>query len=131
MTVKQLRSGVDKLSVVVSAVGPLVQEFMAAGVLVFFGPNAPDELREFAILHTGGVLNGEVEVGDQLYIDHRAFQILAVGEVANQNIRNLGHFVVKFNSRDTPEMPGDICAEARPLPPIHPGSTVVIRAASA
>lgn len=117
----------NKFSTVVSAVGTLTQEFIEAGVLVFFGPSAPDELRDFAVLHDGGVLTDDVTVGDQLCIDDCTFQILAVGEVANQNLRNLGHFVVKFNGQGTPEMPGDICAEMRPLPPLRVGSTVLIR----
>lgn len=121
---------VDKFSTVVSAVGPLTQEFVEAGVLVFFGPEAPEELRDFAILHVGGALASDVEVGDQLCIDGEAFRIFAVGEVANQNLRSLGHFVVKFNGQAVAEMPGDICAEARPLPPIQPGSVVRICSSS-
>lgn len=108
----------------ISEIGPLVDEFISAGVLVFFGQNAPDELREFAILHDGETLHEDVAAGDQFCIGEECFIILAVGEVANQNLRTLGHFIIKFNGEHKPEMPGDICAEVRPLPAIHVGTTL-------
>ena len=114
-----------KYAATVHEVGPLVDEFVAAGVLVFFGLNAPDELRDFAILHDGTELVAEVMPGDRFCLDGQDYTILAVGEVANQNLRALGHFVIKFNGETSPEMPGDICAEARPLPSIRPGSQMV------
>ncbi|RCK75053.1 MAG: PTS system, glucitol/sorbitol-specific IIA component [Anaerolineae bacterium] len=105
----------------ISEIGPLVDEFISAGVLVFFGQNAPDELREFSILHDGGTLVEDITVGDQFCLEDECFTILAVGEVANQNLKALGHFIIKFNGEHKPEMPGDICAEVRPLPPIRVG----------
>ncbi len=117
-----------KYSATVHAVGPLVDEFVSAGILVFFGLNAPEELRDFAILHDGTELVAEVAPGDRFCLDDQCFTILAVGEVANENLRTLGHFVIKFNGQTRPEMPGDICAEARPLPPIGPGSRMAIYA---
>jgi PTS system glucitol/sorbitol-specific IIA component len=47
--------------------------------------------------------------------------VLAVGAVANQNLAALGHFIIKFNGATEPEMPGDICAEARSLPVLAVG----------
>lgn len=114
-----------KYSATVSEIGPLVDEFISAGVLVFFGQNAPEELREFAILHDGDTLIDDVVVGDRFCIGNECFTILAVGEVANQNLKALGHFIIKFNGEQKPEMPGDICAEVRPLPSIHVGDRFV------
>lgn len=112
-----------KFSATISAIGALVSEFCSAGIMVFFGQNAPDELRSFAILHDGGTLISDVVVGDVFYIGDERFTVLAVGEVANQNLCSLGHFVIKFNGEKTPEMPGDICVEMRPLPHIAIGET--------
>jgi len=108
-------------------IGPLVGEFSAAGVLVFFGASAPEELREFSIIHDGQDLEGQVSVGDQICLGEHCFRVLAVGEVANQNLAALGHFIVKFNGQSRPEMPGDICAEAAPLPQIEIGMQIQIR----
>lgn len=109
----------------VEQIGPLAQDFMDEGILVFFGMDAPAELTEFAILHHHTPLKQPIEAGDTLVIGDEAIQILCVGEVANENLSNLGHFVVKFNGFTEPEMPGDISAPKRDtLPAIEPGIVV-------
>lgn len=110
-----------KYQATITAIGPLVSEFVEAGVLVFFGANAPAELAEFAILHDGSELHGAVAPGDLIRLDEHTYHVLAVGEVANQNLSALGHLVIKFNGQTEPEMPGDVCAEAVPVPPLQVG----------
>lgn len=115
-----------KYSAQVIGIGPLISEFIDGGILVFFGSEAPEELREFAILHDGKKLEQHVAPGDTIMLGDSRFTILAVGEVANQNLAALGHFILKFNGENTPEMPGDICVEALPLPEINVGMQVEI-----
>lgn len=114
----------------VTGLGPLVAEFIDAGILVLFGEGAPDELVEFSILHDGKALHEPVAPGDVIVLDDQSFRVLAVGEVANTNLANLGHLVMKFNGASTPEMPGDVCVEALPIPPLHIGSRLQIVGAS-
>ncbi len=113
----------------VTGVGPLTVEFVEAGMLVLFGAGAPDELHDFAILHDGQVLHAPLAAGDQVSIDGRGFRVLAVGAVANDNLRNLGHLVLKFNGQTEPELPGDVCLEMSPLPPVQVGTEFVITGA--
>ena len=110
----------------ITAIGPLVTEFTQAGILVLFGQSAPEEVAEFALLHDGQVLHSPVAAGDQLWLGDESFSILAVGEVANTNLANLGHLVLKFNGQTAPELPGDVCVEARPLPVVPVGLTLKI-----
>lgn len=110
-----------KYRATITAIGPMVSEFVEAGVLVFFGKDAPEELAEFAVLHDGTHLDGQVGPGDRIHLGDRSYLVLAVGEVANLNLAALGHLVVKFNGQTIVEMPGDVCAEALPLPPVAPG----------
>jgi PTS system glucitol/sorbitol-specific IIA component len=105
----------------ITGIGPLLSEFTEAGVLVFFGPNAPEELTEFAVIHDGQFLAEPVVAGDVFSIGGERYRVLAVGAVANQNLAALGHFIIKFNGATEPEMPGDICAEARSLPVLAVG----------
>ena len=86
-----------KYTAQVTEMGPLTSEFIDAGMLVFFGADAPEELREFAILHDGTELKQDVAPGDMICIGDSCFSVLAVGEVANKNLSALGHFIVKFN----------------------------------
>lgn len=113
----------------ITAIGPLVSEFVEAGVLVFFGANAPEELAEFSILHDGAGLNGAVVPGDRIRLNEHTYRVLAVGDVANQNLGALGHLVIKFNGATEPEMPGDVCAEAVPVPPLQVGMRFQIETA--
>jgi len=106
--------------------GPLVEEFLEAGIIVLFEIGAPPELAEFSILHEHGPLQAEVIVGDIIMIDDEAFRVTAVGDVANQNLANLGHLIMKCNGLPEPELPGDVCVEVKPLPPISVGTKICI-----
>jgi PTS system glucitol/sorbitol-specific IIA component len=107
-------------------IGPLVSEFIEAGIIVLFEIGAPPELAEFSILHEHGPLKGEVVVGDIVLIDSESFQVTAVGDVANQNLANLGHLIMKCNGLTEPELPGDVCVEVKPLPHISVGTEICI-----
>ncbi len=91
-----------------------------------FGANAPEELHEFSVIHDGTTLEADLEPGDFVSLDGEEFKILAVGEIANQNFRNLGHLVLKFNGETVVDLPGDVCVEAKPLALLHPGSKIEI-----
>jgi len=112
-------------------IGPLVEEFVQAGILVFFQVGAPPELAEFSILHEPSDSFTDVEPGDIVAIDGNRFRVTAVGEVANKNIRDLGHLIMKANGRSEPELPGDVCVEEKDLPPIEVGTIIQILAAEA
>jgi len=110
----------------VTKIGPLVTEFIEAGILVFFGEDAPPELVEFSIIHNGKNLIEDLEVGDVIQLDKEKFTVLAVGEVANNNFRNLGHLIIKFNGKSKVELPGDVCVEQKNVPNISIGSTLQV-----
>ena len=119
-------TGEIKLRSTVVGIGDSVEEFRAARVLVFFNAGAPEELAEFSVLHEATVNLANVASGDSLRLGAETFDILAVGEVANQNLANLGHLVVKADGRTDPEMLGDVCVEARDLPRLVVGDPIEI-----
>jgi PTS system glucitol/sorbitol-specific IIA component len=107
----------------------MVDEFLNEGVVVLFSDRAPEELREFAILHDGTTLSAPIIPGDWVVFDHERYRVLAVGAVANSNLSNLGHLVMKCNGLSEPDMPGDICVESKSLPKIRVGSVLRIEGA--
>ena len=115
-----------KYKVQFTKIGPLVSEFLTHNILVLFGSTAPEELAEFAVIHDGGKLIEPIAVGDTISINGEIFKILAVGEVANTNLENLGHLILKFNGQTEPEMPGDVCLEGKPLPIINVGTILIV-----
>ena len=110
----------------VTAVGEQVPEFAGQGLLIWFAEGAPEELHFFAVLHRPTVTTGGVRPGDVVRIDDKAFRVTAVGEVANDNMVNLGHMDLKANGATKAPLPGDICLEELPLPEPEPGTELVI-----
>jgi PTS system glucitol/sorbitol-specific IIA component len=115
----------------VTVVGAEVAEFISHGILIWFAEGAPEELHFFSVLHRPTVTTGGVRPGDTVRIDDQAFRVTAVGEVANDNMVNLGHMDLKANGDTEPPLPGDICLEKLPLPAPRPGSTLVIEGEAA
>jgi PTS system glucitol/sorbitol-specific IIA component len=118
-----------KYQATISAIGPLVQDFLNEGIIVLFGQQAPEELQEFAILHDGKTLHAPLEAGDRVSFDDTSYRVLAVGDVVNENLANLGHLVLKCNGQSQPEMPGDVCVESKPPPTLRVGMTLRIESA--
>ena len=108
------------------SIGPLVDEFKQAGILVFFGEGAPEELVEFSIIHDAKDLRKPVESGDTVYIGSEGFKVLSVGDVANTNLGNLGHLILKFSGEDIARLPGDVNVEEKQIPAIEIGKEIKI-----
>lgn len=116
-----------RYSTVVTAVGPQVEEFVAAGVLVLFAEGAPEELLDFSVIHRPEDGFEEVRAGDSVHFgSENVLTITAIGDVANKNLESFGHAVFKCNGNVTAELPGDICLEEGALPEVEVGQTIRI-----
>lgn len=127
-------SGAVRLDTEVTGVGELAPEFLEAGIVVLFGDDAPEELQEVAVVHHATVNVGGVSPGDVVTVtsgsDTTTMQVLAVGDVANDNLTNLGHLVLKRNGETEAALPGDVCCDEGPIPSITPGDRITVAAAS-
>lgn len=117
-------AGAARYETVVTEVGEHVSEFLTEGVLVLFGEDAPEELREYSVIHRPAHADGDVEVGDEVTVAGNRMMVLAVGDVANDNLRNLGHLVLKRNGATEPALPGDVCCDTGPIPQPEPGQVI-------
>jgi glucitol/sorbitol PTS system EIIA component len=114
----------------VTGVGELAGEFFAEGIVVLFGEDAPEELREVAVVHRPQVTDGGLEPGDRIVLGDQTLTVTAVGPVADQNLVNLGHLVIKRNGATTHAQPGDVCCDQGVIPALTPGDEIRIEAAS-
>ena len=110
----------------VVSIGDQVDAFVKAQILVLFQAGAPEELASFSVLHQPEITSGTVEVGDTLVLRSESYRVRAVGSVANENLQALGHLVVKCNNLDEPELPGDVCVDAKPLVMLAVGDEIRI-----
>jgi PTS system glucitol/sorbitol-specific IIA component len=110
----------------VTEIGELVPTFLAEGMLVFFGESAPEELKTFCIIHKVKHQEGQIKAGDVVSINGNEFEILSVGNVANDNLYNLGHLNLKANGNLVADLPGDVSIANVPLPEVKVGTTIEI-----
>lgn len=115
-----------KYHVTVTSIGEMAAEFAAEGIFVFFGPSAPEELHEFAIITNEAALEAPVEAGDVIRFGDQEYPVLCVGPVANENLSGLGHLVVKFNGLTEPELPGDVSLPSVEAPSLDVGTQITI-----
>ena len=106
---------------VIQEIGPMVEEFLPHGILIFFGANAPAELREVSLIHDGTQLHAPLAVGDLLQFDDSdgasmlspmRFRLTAIGEMVEANLAQLGHIVVHFDAATTAKLPGVISVDS-------------------
>ncbi len=117
----------NKYKTTVTAIGDLAEELLQQKMMVLFDSTAPMELQEISVIHTGGILTKEVIDGDFMILGNLTYTITAVGEVANKNLKNIGHVCLKFDARTSPELPGDVHLKGEKLPLIIIGDTITIK----
>ena len=112
----------------VKALGDLAKTFAEEEMIILFGDNAPDTLADYCYSIDINPVKETIKVGQVFVFDGVAFNITAVGEIAEKNLVNLGHITVSFNGSTGPILPGSICVEKKEMPNIKIGSEISILA---
>ena len=90
-------------------IGADAAEMFEAGVYILFGLPVPDALAEVSLVHDGPVSSfTPVQVGDQFCIADSCATITGVGSLVNQNLQELGHFVIYLNVDEADLLPGAV-----------------------
>ncbi|WP_332634225.1 PTS glucitol/sorbitol transporter subunit IIA [Halalkalibacter flavus] len=110
----------------VISIGPMVATFYADKMIILFKSDAPEELKEFCIVHEKNELNGEIVVGDIFKIGEEEYKVTAVGSAVNQNLGNLGHITIRFNGSSEADLPGTLCLEDKVIKEITEGEKLEI-----
>ncbi|HCX40485.1 PTS glucitol/sorbitol transporter subunit IIA [Lactobacillus acetotolerans] len=110
----------------VKEIGKDAQDFKAVNMLIFFGDEAPTDLRDSCFIIDVNDVNGKIEKGMVLRIGDTDYKITAVGNEVNTNLKNLGHIAVKFTGEEEAELPGSLYVEKKQFPDIKVGTKVTI-----
>lgn len=110
----------------VTALGEMVPSFLAENFVIIFNDNAPSAMAEISVLHTIEEMNDTIKVNDQFIIGDNKYTVTAVGDEANITFSQLGHCTLKFDGKDTVELPGQIELKGGKAPDIKVGDTIMI-----
>jgi PTS system glucitol/sorbitol-specific IIA component len=113
----------------VKEVGILTPSFAEDKVLVLFGPEAPQEIKDIALIHE--VLEDSsdepIKVGGKFQIDDQEFTITAVGNAANKNLKELGHISIYFSENHEDVLPGAVFATPSTFPEFNETSMLTFK----
>lgn len=91
-----------------SKIGSFATDALAENMLITFKQGAPADLEDYCFIHNPQPMLAEVQVGDIAEFDGVEYPITAVGEVANFNLKELGHVTWRFDGAAQAEYPGTI-----------------------
>lgn len=105
----------------ITRIGESAPDALCDGMLITFREGAPADIEAFCFIHCHGELNGTLQPGAQFQLGEHRYLVTAVGSVAEQNLRELGHITLRFDGLNEAEFPGTVHV-AGPVPDdIAPG----------
>ncbi|WP_420174439.1 PTS glucitol/sorbitol transporter subunit IIA [Luteococcus sp. OSA5] len=107
--------------------GSMASAFIADGLFVTFGENAPEALRDYCFIIEMTQTSADLAVGQSFGVDGKLFPITAVGEAAQKNLNGLGHLTVNVDGSSTASLAGAIhilCEDGQPE--VQVGSVLTI-----
>lgn len=110
----------------ITNMGKMAQAFLESNMFIIFKDNAPEELTDYCYVHNDNDLKEIIKVNDTLYIDDVKYNITAVGDAVNDNLRQLGHITLKFTGDKEASLPGTLFLERKKIVPPHNGTIIKI-----
>ncbi|EKN1131972.1 PTS glucitol/sorbitol transporter subunit IIA [Salmonella enterica] len=105
----------------ITRIGQSAKEALDEQMLITFREGAPADIEEFCFIHCHGELTGALQPGARCELGQHCYPVTAVGSVAEQNLRELGHITLRFDGLREAEFPGTVHV-AGPVPDdIAPG----------
>lgn len=89
----------------ITRIGQSAPDALCDQMLITFREGAPADIEEFCFIHCHGELNGSLQAGIQFELGQHHYPVTAVGSVAEQNLRELGHITLRFDGQSEAEFP--------------------------
>ncbi|MGD8163040.1 PTS glucitol/sorbitol transporter subunit IIA [Pantoea sp. FN0307] len=104
------------------SVGPCANESLEDNFIITFGEGAPQDVAEYCFIHRTDLNDGGAfDAGSVLAIGEKEYPVTAVGNVARENLRDLGHITVRFDGARQAEFPGTVHVAGSAPASIEPG----------
>lgn len=111
----------------VISIGSEAELFKDEKMVILFGKNAPDTLKDYCYNIKVNPVDGSITTDSILIIGESSFKVTAVGDVVQKNLEELGHITIKFDGSTSPELPGTLYVEEKELPELAIGTHVTIQ----
>ncbi|MDO4626640.1 MAG: PTS glucitol/sorbitol transporter subunit IIA [Pasteurellaceae bacterium] len=108
-------------------IGNFAKDSLDENMLITFKQGAPEDLEDYCFIHNHGELSDNVLVGDVMELNGIDYTITAIGEVANINLRELGHVTWRFDNSEIAEYPGTIHIKGNTPTHIQAGDSLKIK----
>ncbi|HEC2550388.1 TPA: PTS glucitol/sorbitol transporter subunit IIA [Raoultella ornithinolytica] len=93
-------------SLLITAVGEYVENYLQEQKLILFSEPVPDDIVMYCAVHRGSELTAELSPGQIMKINQAIYRVTAVGSVTTANLKQLGHITLNFDGAATAELPG-------------------------
>lgn len=110
---------------VIKTVGSDAKNF-GFDTIILFGDNAPHTLKDFCYTIDIKPTYGKIQKGDFISIGDTKLEIIAVGEVAQENLIKLGHITINTTNNVEGLLPGSIVTKKEEIKDIKEGSVIKI-----
>ncbi|MGC7590513.1 PTS glucitol/sorbitol transporter subunit IIA [Bisgaard Taxon 46] len=108
-------------------VGDSASDALEDGMLITFKQGVPADIADYCYILEHGDLLDNLQVGDQVNFDQHTYYITAIGDVANKNLKELGHVTWRFDSAAAAEFPGSVHLEGSAPKNVAVDSVLVIK----
>ena len=89
----------------ITRIGASAIDALSDQMLITFREGAPADLEEYCFIHCHGELKGALHPGLQFSLGQHRYPVTAVGSVAEDNLRELGHVTLRFDGLNEAEFP--------------------------
>ncbi|GBD80539.1 hypothetical protein TEHD86_1948 [Tetragenococcus halophilus subsp. halophilus] len=108
------------------AVGPKAELFKDEKMVILFGKDAPDALKDYCYSIKINSVEGSITIDSTLTMGDTSYEVTAVGEVVQKNLEDLGHITIKFDGSTSAELPGTLYVEEKEIPELTIGTHISI-----
>jgi PTS system glucitol/sorbitol-specific IIA component len=108
----------------ITQIGECARDALSDRMLITFREGAPADVAEFCFIHCHGELSGALRPGAQFELGDQCYPVTAVGDVAELNLRELGHITLRFDGQTQAEYPGTVHVAGEVPAGITPGCTL-------
>jgi len=92
----------------ITQIGDFAREALTDQMLITFREGAPADIQDYCFIHQHGKTEGELHCGAYMELADVRYPVTAVGDVAMQNLRELGHITLRFDGSAEAEFPGSV-----------------------